>query len=140
MIRVVSSVIIRDGRILLQQRLPRRDYPMAWESPGGKVQLGESDIKALFRELCEEIGWQHPDHAAHKIKQLAVHREVFAPPDVKTAFEISFYKAQPSPDWHPQMLDAAGMGWFTLAETKSLQLAPGNARYFPQLWAKGEWP
>src|SRR5208283_5252202 len=56
MIEVVSAIIVKHGRILLQQRPPLKDFPFCWESPGGKVDGNESHHQALRRELLEELG------------------------------------------------------------------------------------
>jgi 8-oxo-dGTP diphosphatase len=53
---VVAALIRRDGRYLVQQRLPGKSRPNLWEFPGGKVEPGESDEHALVRECKEELG------------------------------------------------------------------------------------
>ena len=50
----VSAVIVRDGRLLLQQRADSRQ----WGLPGGSVEIGESVTAALEREVCEETGFE----------------------------------------------------------------------------------
>ena len=45
-----------DGRFLLAQRPPGKDYAGYWEFPGGKVETGETPHDALVRELREELG------------------------------------------------------------------------------------
>lgn len=56
MIDVVVAVI-RDstGRVLLSQRQAHQDFAHNWEFPGGKVELGETVMQALQRELQEEL-------------------------------------------------------------------------------------
>jgi 8-oxo-dGTP diphosphatase len=51
----VGAVIVRDGRALLVKRghEPRKGE---WSLPGGLVELGESLIDALQREIREETG------------------------------------------------------------------------------------
>jgi 8-oxo-dGTP diphosphatase len=53
--RIRVSVILQlDGRILLvRQEKPGREY---WLLPGGGVNVGESLVDALRRELAEEVG------------------------------------------------------------------------------------
>ncbi len=55
-IRVVSALIERDGRFLVTQRRAEATLPLLWEFPGGRVEPGESDQRALVRELMERLG------------------------------------------------------------------------------------
>ena len=55
-IRVVAAVIARDGRYLVTQRRPTAVLPLLWEFPGGKVEVGETDIQALKREVEHRVG------------------------------------------------------------------------------------
>jgi len=53
---VTAAIAIRDGRVLITQRLQgTRDAGM-WEFPGGKLEAGESPTEALTREIKEELG------------------------------------------------------------------------------------
>jgi 8-oxo-dGTP diphosphatase len=54
-IRVVGAMIDKDGRYLITQRPPTASLPLLWEFPGGRVEAGETDEKALARELAEEM-------------------------------------------------------------------------------------
>ena len=55
--QIVAALLVRDGRVLLCHRSAgRRWYPDVWDFPGGHVEDGESPIKALARELEEELG------------------------------------------------------------------------------------
>lgn len=45
-----------DGKILLTQRHPDKDWGLLWECSGGGVLAGESSIEGAVRELKEEIG------------------------------------------------------------------------------------
>ncbi|WP_165311654.1 NUDIX hydrolase [Vibrio ziniensis] len=49
------AVVIRDGKVLLQERF-RRNIGMVFEFPGGSVDMGESGEQAAIRELWEETG------------------------------------------------------------------------------------
>lgn len=54
---VVAGVLISGRRVLLVHRHPaRRWYPDVWDLPGGHVEPGESEPRALVRELREELG------------------------------------------------------------------------------------
>lgn len=63
--RVVVAVCRNElGEILLAQRAAKAHLGGTWEFPGGKVEVGESDVAALARELQEEIGLDLPRSAA----------------------------------------------------------------------------
>ena len=54
----VAVGIARDqmGQLLVGQRPVCKAYPGKWEFPGGKLEPGESVLKALAREFREELG------------------------------------------------------------------------------------
>ena len=54
---VAVGVLIRaDGAFLLTSRPVDKVYAGYWESPGGKLEAGETVLAALARELQEELG------------------------------------------------------------------------------------
>lgn len=57
---VAVGILIRptDGAFLLTSRPEGKPYAGYWEFPGGKLEIGESVLEALSRELLEEIGIQ----------------------------------------------------------------------------------
>ncbi|MFK0245115.1 (deoxy)nucleoside triphosphate pyrophosphohydrolase [Amycolatopsis azurea] len=52
---IVGAAIVRNGRLLAQQRAWPADHAGQWELPGGRVEDGESDEAALARECLEEL-------------------------------------------------------------------------------------
>ena len=52
----VGILIDGDGRFLLTSRPVGKAYAGYWEFPGGKLEREESVVRALRRELQEEIG------------------------------------------------------------------------------------
>ncbi len=55
-IRVVAALVERDGRYLITQRRETAVLPLLWDFPGGRVEEGETDEKALAREVMERLG------------------------------------------------------------------------------------
>jgi 8-oxo-dGTP diphosphatase len=53
---VAAALVDAEGRVLLQQRPPKRPMAGLWEFPGGKIEPGERPEGALIRELEEELG------------------------------------------------------------------------------------
>lgn len=55
---LVVSVWIRnsDGKYLLSQRNPDKEYPLLWECTGGSALAGENSLQAAIREVKEELG------------------------------------------------------------------------------------
>ncbi|GAA5006874.1 NUDIX domain-containing protein [Actinopolymorpha pittospori] len=53
---VVGAAIVRDARLLAQQRAFPEQLAGRWELPGGRVEPGESDRDAVVRECEEELG------------------------------------------------------------------------------------
>jgi A/G-specific adenine glycosylase len=52
---VTAAVIWRNGHILIARRPPRGLLGGLWEFPGGKLQVGETLVDCLKREICEEL-------------------------------------------------------------------------------------
>lgn len=56
-VHVAAGVLVApDGQVLIQQRHRNSHQGGLWEFPGGKVEAGEHVVKALRRELLEELG------------------------------------------------------------------------------------
>lgn len=55
-IRVVAAMIEEAGRYLITQRREKAVLPLRWEFPGGRVEAGESDSRALEREVMHRLG------------------------------------------------------------------------------------
>ena len=54
-IRVVAAVIEQGGRYLITQRRASAILPLMWEFPGGRVEAGETDERALQREVRHRL-------------------------------------------------------------------------------------
>lgn len=56
MIKVVASLIEKDGKVLIAKRLTGDSTVFGkWEFPGGKVELNEDELTAIEREIFEEF-------------------------------------------------------------------------------------
>lgn len=55
---VVVALIERDGKILVLRRHDpdHAQWHLRWEFPGGKIELNETPVEALHREVKEETG------------------------------------------------------------------------------------
>jgi mutator protein MutT len=55
--KIVGGALYNAGKLLVVKRTPERVlWPNLWEIPGGRVEKGETDEKALRREFEEETG------------------------------------------------------------------------------------
>ncbi len=52
----VIAIIKKDNKYFIQKRPSKGLLADLWEFPGGKIKAGESNKKALIRELNEELG------------------------------------------------------------------------------------
>lgn len=57
-VRTVGCFLTYQGRFLILRRNPAKDQPRTWCLASGKVAPGESDVKAVLREIQEETGYQ----------------------------------------------------------------------------------
>jgi mutator protein MutT len=56
-VEVVGCVLARGGEVLLERRAATaRCYADQWDTPGGKLEPGETPARAMARELVEELG------------------------------------------------------------------------------------
>jgi 8-oxo-dGTP diphosphatase len=54
----VAVLMREDGMVLLGNRPAGKAWAGWWEFPGGKIEVGETPVQALQRELAEELGVQ----------------------------------------------------------------------------------
>lgn len=84
MTTVVAAVIAHHSQLLICQRRSDKAFPLKWEFPGGKVELGEALQPALARELEEELG------AAIEIGH-EIYRTRYKYPERAEPFELVFF-------------------------------------------------
>ena len=90
-IEVVAGLIVRDGRVLICQRRTDAAFPLKWEFPGGKVEVGEDPREALRRELREELAIE-----VEESKEFArhVHRYPDMPPVELRFYRVTRYRGE----------------------------------------------
>lgn len=54
-IHVTCAIIHFGNKILAVQRSQTMNLPLKWEFPGGKIEIGESEIECIKREILEEL-------------------------------------------------------------------------------------
>ena len=127
-IDVVAGLIFRDGRLLACQRHEGGAFPLKWEFPGGKVEVGESDIEALRRELREELGIVVRD-----AKQIFQHKHVYPDgPEVS----LRFFQIV-SHDGVMQNLVFQRIAWVDWTELERLDFLDGDRPLIRHLVAGG---
>lgn len=109
-----------DGRILLVRR-GRPPAQGTWSVPGGRVEPGEDDATATSREVLEETG------LAVAVADLVGTVERDAPDGA--VYVIHDYRCALTDGTDPDRAvagdDAVDVGWFTPAEVRALECAPG---------------
>lgn len=124
-VEVVSAIIVREGRILLAQRMPPRDFAFTFECPGGKVEDGESHHTALRRELREELGIELGP-IANTSSWVGEFRNIVTRPDRAGVTVYMYFVESFTGDVVPK--EGQGFGWFTAPEMANLHHAPANTR------------
>ena len=88
---VVAVIINFDGEVLLTKRsIP--PFLGQWVMPGGKIDLGESMIKAVQREVFEEVGLEV------EVQNLLDAFEHVTPGEDRYHFVILYYRCHPLSD------------------------------------------
>lgn len=113
-VAIATAALIRDGRILLAHRNPkRRWYPDCWDLVGGHIETGETPEQAVIRECGEELGIRvldpRPIRMAYTDPGIEMH-----------SFAVEHWEGDPinaAPDEHDQLM------WFEPAKLDQLKLA-----------------
>jgi 8-oxo-dGTP diphosphatase len=122
--RGVRALVVdaRDRVLLVRFEFPTdlNGVRALWATPGGGVEDGEDDLRALTRELSEEVGWRHPAIGpmiwtrTHVMPLSTGHdgqREAY--------YLVRTPSFRPAPLLAPEQLRAenvAGLRWWTLDE------------------------
>jgi len=128
---VVAVIVDDDGRLLLTRRSipPFQDQ---WVMPGGKIDLGEPILKALKREVHEEVGLEV------EVQGLVDVFEHLTPGEENCHFVILYYRCRPLfCDTVHNEHEVAETAWVPWGDLPGYPM-PAGARYivgkvFPEL-------
>jgi 8-oxo-dGTP diphosphatase len=117
---VASALILSpDDKVLLALRPPDKPLGNLWETPGGKVEPGESPRAALHRELLEELG-------VRCTVSDCVSTQLLEPPVVSRRFLLLHFLAIIHDE--PKPLASVELGWFDMVEAFALDLMPSEEK------------
>jgi len=55
---MATGVLIHQGKVFVQKRLPSGVWARLWEFPGGRIKPNETSEQAVVREFMEETGFK----------------------------------------------------------------------------------
>ena len=119
--RVVVAGALRrpDGRWLMHRRPSHKQHGGLWEFPGGKVEVGETSVNALIRELREELGI---DLSGFEVTPAAFAETRVG--DGRDGTVILLYTIAAWPGEPAALEEGAELDWFTPEEICALERPP----------------
>lgn len=117
----VSAAIFRDGRVLVVRRA-QAPAAGSWTLPGGRVELGETLVAAVIREVLEETT------LTIRVKGLAGYREMILDQAIEGRgrhFVILPFAAQWVSGEVKLNQELGDFNWRTLSEIADLPTTPG---------------
>ncbi|MGQ0479818.1 MAG: NUDIX hydrolase [Pseudonocardia sp.] len=132
----VFAVVRREDEVLLVRR---RD-DLLWELPGGRVDLGESAVDAVVREVAEEAGVTIKVTGVAGVYSDPAHRQAYPDGHVRQVLAICFH-AWPTDEQppRPDQVETVAAEWFApeqmdvLAMHPAMRLRLGRALAQPDL-------
>lgn len=118
---VVGAAIVRDGRLLAQQRAFPESHAGQWELPGGRVEAGEKPEDALVRECEEELG-----------VAVVVGEQVGPDVPLKKDVVLRIYAAALG-GGEPEALEHNAVRWLTADELSGVDWLPADRVLVPAL-------
>ena len=122
-IPVASGIIIKDNKILIGLRSKKDQGGGLWEFPGGKIELEESDINAVIRELKEELGI---DVSVEQKVMQYIHKYKNTLYDI-SFFEINSFKGEVKMNVHDEIK------WVDLSTLKDYVFISGDLLFIDKL-------
>ena len=123
-IRVVAAVIEHDGRYLITQRNANAVLPLLWEFPGGRVEPGESETRALLREVKGRIGVEVVVGA-----KLGEHVHDYTTYQV----QLTMYSCRLPAEARPYPATVADLRWVTSRDFLDYEFPPADERTMSKL-------
>ncbi|MFD9704016.1 (deoxy)nucleoside triphosphate pyrophosphohydrolase [Lentzea sp. NPDC059081] len=120
---VVGAAVVRDGRLLAQQRSYPESHAGQWELPGGRVESGEKPEDALVRECVEELG-----------VTVAVGAQVGPDVPLRRDLVLRIFAAE-LVDGEPEALEHNAVRWCTADELPGVDWLPADRALVPALQA-----
>jgi 8-oxo-dGTP diphosphatase len=127
---VVAAIVDMDERVLLTRRAVP-PFLGLWVMPGGKIDLGEPILRALHREVREEVGVEV------SVEGLVDVFEHLTPGTDNDHFVILYYRCRPvTHAVIPNPQEVAEARWVPRAELGSIPMPEGTryilGRLFPE--------
>lgn len=91
-IPVVIAVLLDRGRVFMVKRSKSKPLAGQWEFPGGKVEVGETPVAALRRELREEL-----DLRVRRLALFGAYSHVYNLPGGPVHYVLIAYRANARP-------------------------------------------
>jgi 8-oxo-dGTP diphosphatase len=131
-IPVVAGALMGDDGLWLMHRRPsEKHYGGLWEFPGGKVEDAEIPVKALLRELHEELGITVTQSDCAPVGFAEQREQDSAAPIVIFLYKIMRWVGT------PMAQEGGQVGWFTPLQIMRLAKPPLDCELAAGLFEKG---
>jgi len=121
---VAVGIIVRNGEVLACQRRRTARYPLKWEFPGGKIEVNESPLEALRRELREELAIEVRDVSEFHRQEWKYPNNP-SPENTDGSYRVTYFIVR-SFAGEPENLAFEQFRWVRPAELRSMDILEGN--------------
>jgi 8-oxo-dGTP pyrophosphatase MutT (NUDIX family) len=117
-----AFAVVRDsgGRVLLVRRADTGN----WELPGGRVDLGESAVDAVVREVAEEAGLEVKVTALAGVYSDPGHVMAYPGGVVRQQFAVCFHACPVEGTVRPDHRETSAACWTAVADIDDLPMHP----------------
>ena len=128
---VVAGALVASGDSCLMHRRPyEKHHGGLWEFPGGKVEDAEIPVKALIRELHEELGIAVREADCEPVGFAETGAADEPNPIVILLYKITQWSGEPA------ALEGGRIDWFVPSEIANLDKPPLDRALAAQLFKK----